>query len=61
MCFAIFLLPKKELLNDINDETNLLKRVITGDETWVYGYGVESNAQSSQWNWPEGPSPKKAH
>jgi len=27
---------------------NFLKDVITGDETWVYGYDVETKVQSSQ-------------
>lgn len=39
----------QEMLNDVNDDPDLLKRVITGDETWVYGYDVETKAQSSQW------------
>jgi len=26
-----------------------LKNIITGDETWVYGYDVETKVQSSQW------------
>lgn len=50
----------QELLNDVNDDPDLLKRVITGDETWVYGYDVETKAQSSQWKHPESPRPKKA-
>ena len=50
----------QELLNDVNDDPDLLKRVITGDETWVYGYDVETKAQSSQWKRPEEPRPKKA-
>ena len=37
----------QELLNDVNDNPDLLKRVITG-ETWVYGYDVEIKTQSSQ-------------
>jgi len=28
----------QELLDDVNDDPDLLKRVITGDESWVYGY-----------------------
>jgi len=47
-------------LNDVNDDPDLLKRVITGDETWVYGYNVETKAQSSQWKQPEESRPKKA-
>lgn len=50
----------QELLNEVNDDPELLKRVITGDETWVYGYDIETKAQSSQWKLPEEPRPKKA-
>ena len=38
---------------------DLLKRVITGDELWVYGYDVETKAQSSQQMHTESPRPKK--
>ncbi|XP_029174521.1 uncharacterized protein LOC114943111 [Nylanderia fulva] len=31
----------QDMLNDVNDDPDLLKRVITGDETWVYDYDVE--------------------
>ncbi len=37
----------QESLNKVNAE--LLKRIITGDESWVYGYNVETKAQSSSW------------
>jgi len=50
----------QELLNDVNDDPDLLKRVITGDETWVNDYDVETKAQSSQWKQPEEPRSKKA-
>ena len=33
----------------------LLKRVITSDESWVYGYDIETKAQSCQWKSPEEP------
>ena len=33
----------QESLNEINDDAELLKDIITGGETWVYGYGVETN------------------
>ena len=42
-----------------NDET-FLSTVITGDESWVYGYDPETKRQSSQWKSPTSPSPKKA-
>ena len=38
----------KELLDSVRDDSNLLQRVITGDESWVYGYDVKTKAQSSQ-------------
>ena len=27
----------------------MLKKIITDDETWVYGYDIETRVQSSQW------------
>lgn len=50
----------QELLDSVRDDPNLLQRVITGDESWVYGYDVETKAQSSQWKLPHEPRPKKA-
>ena len=32
----------QELLADANGNENFLKNTITGDETWVYGYDVET-------------------
>ncbi|UYV84019.1 hypothetical protein LAZ67_X000890 [Cordylochernes scorpioides] len=49
-----------EMLDSVRDNPNLLQRVITGDEAWVYGYDVETKAQSSQWKLPHEPRPKKA-
>ena len=37
------MLVAQESLNEVNDDAELLKRIITGDETWVYGYDVETN------------------
>jgi len=39
----------QELLDRANGDDNFLKNIITGDETWVYGYYVETKVQSSQW------------
>ena len=39
---------------------NFIKNIKTGDKTWVYGYGVEVEAQSSQWVGKGSPQPKKA-
>jgi histone-lysine N-methyltransferase SETMAR len=49
----------KNFLQRENDE-NLLKNVITGDETWVYGYGAETKQQFSHWMSPASPRSKKA-
>ncbi|UYV65031.1 hypothetical protein LAZ67_3002872 [Cordylochernes scorpioides] len=49
-----------EMLDSARDDPNLLQRVITGDKAWVYGYVVETKAQSSQWKLPHEPRPKKA-
>ncbi|VEN60324.1 unnamed protein product [Callosobruchus maculatus] len=50
----------QEMLDSVRDDPNVLQRVITGDESWVYGYDVETKAQSSQWKLPHEPRPKKA-
>ena len=34
--------------------------VITGDESWVYGYDLESKQMPSQWKTASSPQPKKA-
>ena len=50
----------QETLRTFNDDPDLFKKLITGDESWVYGYDIETKAQSSQWKRPEEPRPKKA-
>jgi len=37
----------QELLANANGNENFLKNIITGDETCVYGYDVETKIQSS--------------
>lgn len=49
----------QELLNEVNSDPRLLKRAINSNETWVYGYDVETKAQSSQYIHPEESRPKK--
>ena len=41
-------------------DENVLKKVITGDESQVYGYDPETKQQSSQQKRPDEPRPKKA-
>ena len=49
----------KELLVNANGNEKVLKNIITGDETWVYGYDVETRIQSSQLMGKGSPRPKK--
>ena len=49
----------QEMLTTFNDNPDLLKKVVTTDESWVYGYDIEPKAQSSQWKPPEEPRPKR--
>ena len=50
----------QEMLQTFNNDPHLLKKVITSDESWVYGYDIEAKAQSSQCKRPEEPRPEKA-
>ena len=50
----------QELFANANGNENFLKKIITGDERWVYGYGVETKMRSSQWMGKGSPPPKKA-
>ena len=38
----------QEMLTTFTDDTDLLKKIITGDESWVHGYDIETKAKSSQ-------------
>ena len=46
----------KDLLERQDD---ILGRVITGDETWVYQYDPETKRQNAQWKTANSPWPKK--
>ena len=50
----------QDMLDCANNDLEFTKTFITGDKTWVYGYNLESKFQSSQWEHPESPRPKKA-
>ena len=49
-----------ELQRAIRYDPNLLSRVITGDESWLYNYDTETKQQYSQWKTPSSPRMKKA-
>ena len=39
----------QDVLNHLQNEPDVLGRVITGDETYIFEYDLESMSQSSQW------------
>ena len=39
----------QEMLTPFNEDPNLLKKIITGDESWVCGYDIKTKARSSKW------------
>ncbi|UYV64643.1 hypothetical protein LAZ67_3001454 [Cordylochernes scorpioides] len=43
-----------------NDDPELLKKVITGDETWIYGFDSETTQQASEMRFKNEPRPEKA-
>jgi hypothetical protein len=47
------------MLGNANSGPDFLNTVITGDETWVYGYDHETKMQSSQWKHPSSLRQKK--
>ncbi|GFU43161.1 uncharacterized protein TNCV_3775361 [Trichonephila clavipes] len=49
-----------DLFQSASDDLEFMKFIITGDESWVYGYDPETKQQSSQWKTPGCPGPKKA-
>jgi len=50
----------QDMLDYANSDPEFLNIVITGDESWVYGYDTETKAQPSQWKHSTSPRPKKA-
>ena len=42
------------------DDPDMLKKIITVDESWVYGYDIKTKAQSNQWKHPEELRSKKS-
>ncbi len=52
---------KFQLIDRSNADENFLKNVKTVDETWVYGYDVETKVYLSQWMGKLWPRPKEAH
>ena len=38
----------QDLLDHSENDKEFLSKIITGDESWVYGYDVETKVQASQ-------------
>ncbi|UYV71902.1 hypothetical protein LAZ67_9001005 [Cordylochernes scorpioides] len=47
-------------LEATTDDPEFLKKVITGDETWIYGFDSKTTQQASEWRFKNEPRPKKA-
>lgn len=50
----------RDLLDHLEVDENFFDKIITGDESWCYGYDPETKQQSSQWKAANSPRPKKA-
>jgi len=47
------------LREQVGNDPQILSKVVTGDETWCYGYDPETKQALSQWKTPNSPKPKK--
>jgi len=50
----------RDILEQLETEPNLLKRVVTGDESWIFDYDLLTKRQSLEWKSALSPRPKKA-
>ena len=48
------------ILEQLETEPNLLKRVVTGDDSWIFEYDPLTKRQSLEWKSALSPTPKKA-
>ena len=49
----------QDFKNQIESDPDFLSKVITGNESWCYGYEPETKQALSQWKTPTSPRPKK--
>ena len=49
-----------DLLEGIENDENVFKYVITGDESWIFEYDLKTKRKSSWWYTSNSPYPKKA-
>ena len=50
----------QDIIKHLQTEPDMLRRVITGDKTWIFEYDPETKCQSCQWKYPMLLRPKKA-
>ena len=50
----------QDILEQLETEPNLLKRVVTGDESWIFEYDPLTKRHSLEWKSALSPRPKKA-
>ncbi|KAJ8957589.1 hypothetical protein NQ318_020630 [Aromia moschata] len=48
-----------DMVSRADSEPNFMNRIITGGETWVYEYDMQTSRQSSEWRYDDEPKPKK--
>lgn len=49
----------EDMLERANSDPTFIKRIITGDETWVYEFDMQTSQQASEWRFSNEPKPKK--
>ena len=47
------------MLEGVNSGPTFIKRIVTGNETWVYEFDMQTSQQASEWRLPTDPNPKK--
>ena len=50
----------QDIIERLEDDPDLLWRVITGDESWIFEYDPDTKWQSRQWKSPASPRPMTA-
>ena len=72
-CFAVRIVPKdlnvlrklnrvkvaENMLEQVNSEPTFMKRIVTGDEKWVYEFDMQTSQQDSKGRLTTEPKPKK--
>ena len=48
-----------DLREQVGINPQILSKVVTRDETWCYGYDLETKQASSRWKTPDSPKPKR--